>query len=85
MSGRHHLFKSRSQHVLFQRRFVYKVLSGLSHVMTEPWVDREGHESLNSHNGSEPATAAAPLVALPTSGVEVDRERYPSSSRRRVR
>jgi hypothetical protein len=42
-------------------------------VMTEPWVDLEGHESLNSHNGSEPATAAAPLVALPTSGVEAER------------
>jgi hypothetical protein len=52
MSGRHHLFKRRSQHVSFQRRFVYEVLSELQRVMTEPWVDLEGDESLKSHNGS---------------------------------
>jgi hypothetical protein len=36
----------------FQRRFIYEVLSGLQRVMTEPWVDLEGDESLKSQNGS---------------------------------
>jgi hypothetical protein len=85
MSGRHHLFKRRSQHVSFQRRFVYEVLSELQRVMTEPWVDLEGDESLKSHNGSGADHRSAPLAALPKSRVEVDRERYPSWSRRRVR
>jgi hypothetical protein len=45
-------FELAQQTMTFQRRFIYEVLSGLQRVITEPWVDLEGDESLKSHNGS---------------------------------
>ncbi|HEY6428155.1 MAG TPA: hypothetical protein VIX84_13100 [Acidimicrobiales bacterium] len=45
-------FDLAQQTMTFQRRFIYEVLSGLQRVMTEPWVDLEGDESLKSQNGT---------------------------------
>lgn len=44
-------FELAQQMVSLERRFFVEILSGLQRVVTEPWIDLEGHRSLGSQNG----------------------------------
>lgn len=44
-------FELAQQTVSLGRRFFVEILSGMQRVVTEPWIDLDGHRSLASRNG----------------------------------
>jgi hypothetical protein len=55
-------FELAQQTISLERRFFVEILSGLQRVVTEPWFDLDGHQSLESRNGgggNRPARRAA--------------------------
>jgi hypothetical protein len=44
-------FELAQQTMSLGRRFFVETLSGMQRVMTEPWIDLDGHRSLESRNG----------------------------------
>lgn len=55
-------FELAQQTISLERRFFVEILSGMQRVVTEPWFDLDGHQSLESRNGgggSRPARRAA--------------------------
>ena len=44
-------FELAQQTISLQRRFFVEFLSGFQRVMTEPWFDIEGNQSIESRNG----------------------------------
>lgn len=44
-------FELVQQTISLERRFVVEILSGLQRVVTEPWFDLDGHQSIESRNG----------------------------------
>jgi hypothetical protein len=51
-------FELAQQTISLERRFFVEILSGLQRVVTEPWFDLDGHESLESRNGGRGSRTA---------------------------